>query len=170
MSLNTDIGKRLLEVRNRLGLTQDEIARKIGISRPLYVGYENGTGKGNVSKKSVEKVIRNLNINEEWLFSGKGDMIIIREYPNVEKKQTIEESISPNYNIQSMNAEVEYLRKQVDQLMSTVQDQAASIRDYAAAEKENAKSRANLTDTVIVQAHAIANLTGKASKNGTVGG
>lgn len=37
-----DIGKKLKELRLMNGLTQDELSKKIGISRVNYTRYENG--------------------------------------------------------------------------------------------------------------------------------
>jgi len=87
MDTKKEIGKRLLKVRTILGKTQDEMADIIGISRSLYVGYENGTGKGNVSKKSVEKIQQSLNINPYWLQEGKGDMKLTKEYVQTDPDQ-----------------------------------------------------------------------------------
>jgi len=93
MSSNKEIGDRLLIIRNMLGLSQDQIADRIGISRVLYNEYENG--KSPISKKSVEKIKRTLNINDSWLLNNLGDMYI--SYPEQNPENQIAEEQSEEY-------------------------------------------------------------------------
>lgn len=41
----TVIGDRLRALRQDLGLSQEEVAKKIGVSRPAYVNYERGKSR-----------------------------------------------------------------------------------------------------------------------------
>ena len=43
--MSTTTGDRLRALRQELGLSQDEVAKKIGISRPAYVNYEQGKSR-----------------------------------------------------------------------------------------------------------------------------
>ena len=43
--MSTITGDRLRALRQDLGLSQEEVAKKIGISRPAYVNYENGKSR-----------------------------------------------------------------------------------------------------------------------------
>lgn len=42
-----DISKKLKELRTELGLTQEQVAKKIGVSRVNYTRYENGKVRPN---------------------------------------------------------------------------------------------------------------------------
>jgi len=163
------VGKRLSLLIKELNITAEKFALEVGKDKGSISKWINkGVNPSSDVLIKIGEKYKNANIN--WLLTGKGDILLNTDYQvPAEGNHNIEESIS-NFNIKTMTPEVDYLRKQIDLLMLTVQDQAASIRDYAAAEKENARSRANLTDTVIVQAHTISNLTSRTTtKNGTVG-
>lgn len=63
---------RLKLLRKKLGLSQDEIAAKLGISTHAYLNYE----KGKVQPKIgiLEKLRELFNVNVNWLFDGSGTM------------------------------------------------------------------------------------------------
>jgi transcriptional regulator with XRE-family HTH domain len=75
---DNDIGTAMIEMgwrtraaRQRLGMTQDELAAKLGVSRPTIVGYETS----NAGKFSVETAMRLasvLGVRVGWLLSGQG--------------------------------------------------------------------------------------------------
>lgn len=132
MSLNREMSKRLLRIRNTLNLTQEEIAQKIGISRTLYIGYE--SGQDPVSKRSLDKIISNLNINQDWLFESKGEMFIGGN-SIIEKQVSVSEPMSPSYS----NATIAQLINQNNALVQQVSDlikmqllNAESIRNLTA--------------------------------------
>ena len=43
--MGTVTGDRLRALRQELGLSQEEVAKKIGVSRPAYVNYEQGKSR-----------------------------------------------------------------------------------------------------------------------------
>lgn len=157
--------KKVIEWSN---LTPNAFSIRIGYKKGQSV-YNLIEGKRPITLKIATQISNAFpEISMSWLTTDEGSMLKSNENKIPEaRNHTIEE---PILNL-DMITEIEYLRKQVGELTSTVRDQAGSLRDYAAAEKDNARSRANLTETVITQAHTIANLTkGKSSsKNGMVG-
>ena len=60
------IGDRLRTYRNRVGLSQEELAEKAGV-HPTYIGQLE-RGEKNATLESVEKVARALNLPFEVLF------------------------------------------------------------------------------------------------------
>lgn len=64
--------KRIKQLRKELGLTQQELADKIGIKRTTIATYECGR---NIPIDAVISLIcREFNVNEAWLREGTGDM------------------------------------------------------------------------------------------------
>jgi putative transcriptional regulator len=62
LCMNTEeILSKLRQVRKEKGVSQDEIAKEIGVSRHTYLAMENG--KQEFSLQRLEKVIKFLDIN-----------------------------------------------------------------------------------------------------------
>lgn len=67
------MGERIKELRKALGITQQEFADKIKVSRNNVAGYEAGTR--NPSDAVISLICREFSVNEEWLRNGTGEMI-----------------------------------------------------------------------------------------------
>lgn len=63
---------RIKVLRKSLGLTQEEFAKRLNISRNTVATYE--VGKSNPSDAAITLICRTFNINEKWLRTGEGDM------------------------------------------------------------------------------------------------
>ena len=67
------MNRRLKQIRNNLGLSQEEFGKKIGIeSRAHISSLENGTR--NITDRIIKDTCREFGINEKWLRTGDGDM------------------------------------------------------------------------------------------------
>ncbi|MBE3586531.1 MAG: helix-turn-helix transcriptional regulator [Thermoanaerobacter sp.] len=79
------IGKRIKELREQLGLTQEELAEKVGISRSALANYESGLRepKGDI----LVRFANALNTTTDYLL-GKTSRT---DKPDPERKNTIEE-------------------------------------------------------------------------------
>ncbi|NDO51141.1 helix-turn-helix transcriptional regulator [Lachnospiraceae bacterium MD335] len=64
--------KRIKQLRKELGLTQQELADKIGIKRTTIATYE--SGRNTPIDAVISLICREFNVNEEWLREGSGDM------------------------------------------------------------------------------------------------
>lgn len=62
---------RLKELRQALGLTQQEFADSIGLKRNTIATYE--IGKSFPSERTISDICREFNVNEEWLRTGEGE-------------------------------------------------------------------------------------------------
>ena len=159
-----NINNRLKKLREHLGLNQTQMSVILGIEQSTYSKYEKEGSR--IPDYAIIILCSKYSLNESWLRNNEGEMFLSEGYKVLDPEQTISE---PLLTI-NMQTEIEFLRAQVAELNATVRDQAASLRDYAAAEKDNAKSRVNLTDTVIAQAQAIVHLSsGKALKKASGG-
>ncbi|MDR1563913.1 MAG: helix-turn-helix domain-containing protein [Oscillospiraceae bacterium] len=68
------IGKRIVELRTYLKLTQDVFGEKLGVVRSTIAKYENGE---RTPKESTLKAIqREFNVNPAWLKHGIGEMFL----------------------------------------------------------------------------------------------
>ncbi|MDR1643676.1 MAG: helix-turn-helix domain-containing protein [Clostridiales bacterium] len=68
-----EIHKRLKKIRLTVGLTQSDMADRIGTKKSAYSHYE--TGIRPLPESVAATICRIFYINEEWLLEGKGEMI-----------------------------------------------------------------------------------------------
>jgi len=68
------IHERLKELRKTLGLSQEKIAKKLGIDQSNYSKYEKA--KLSLDADMIEKLRTHFDISVHWLFTGEGPMII----------------------------------------------------------------------------------------------
>ncbi len=66
--------KRIKQIRKSLGLTQQEFADKIGISRGNIGAYE--VGKNSPSDAVISLICTKFSVNEDWLRNGTGEMFV----------------------------------------------------------------------------------------------
>lgn len=62
------LGKRLQEERRRLGLTQEEVANRVDVSRASIAGYERGRTPPDV--EFIER-LREIGVRTEYVVNGK---------------------------------------------------------------------------------------------------
>lgn len=72
--MNFDIN-RLKECREKLGISKQEAARRIGISQPAYLRYESGDRKP--SLQTTKEIAKVLNTSVDYLISESDDSIPI---------------------------------------------------------------------------------------------
>ena len=68
---------RIKKIRNYMGLTQEQFAKQLGLSRNHIAQIE--TGKGIASDRTLKDICREFSVNEEWLRTGTGDMFNLPE-------------------------------------------------------------------------------------------
>lgn len=64
--------KRIIQIREQEGLSQEKFANRLGLSRNFINQAENG--KKNFSDRTISDICREFNINEKWLHTGDGNM------------------------------------------------------------------------------------------------
>lgn len=70
----TEIGVRLKEARKELGLTQTDIAKRVGVNPSAINQIERGST--NPSLSTIESVSTAYKINADWLLTGRGEMFV----------------------------------------------------------------------------------------------
>ena len=68
------MGERIKELRKSLKMTQQEFADRLNIQRGSIASYE--TGRISPSNATISLICKELNVSEDWLRNGKGDMYI----------------------------------------------------------------------------------------------
>lgn len=63
---------RVKLIRKHLGLTQEQLAQRLGIGKAALSMIE--TGKAGLSARNRNILVQELNVNPDWLESGKGNM------------------------------------------------------------------------------------------------
>lgn len=63
---------RLKQIRKQLGMTQDQLAQRLGIGKSALSMIE--TGKAGLSARNRNILVQDLNVNPEWLETGRGAM------------------------------------------------------------------------------------------------
>ena len=67
------IGERLKNVRKKNGISQDELAKRIGVSRGVITNIEYNKIE-EPQAIIVDALSKALNVNKQWLLTGKGEM------------------------------------------------------------------------------------------------
>ncbi len=66
--ITVELGKRIRELRNMTGLSQEKFALKIGMDRTYYASVE--SGKRNISIKNIKKIADGFGVSLSKLFDG----------------------------------------------------------------------------------------------------
>ena len=72
------MNERLKKLRNKLNLTQQEFADKIGSKRNTIAKYETSTNTP--STAVITLICKTFNVNEEWLRTGIGEMFVEEDF------------------------------------------------------------------------------------------
>lgn len=68
------IGDRIRILRKKENLNQNEFGARIALASNTITNYE--TGRRNPSNQVIELICREFNINEIWLRTGEGEMVM----------------------------------------------------------------------------------------------
>ena len=66
------MNKRVKEVRKALGLTLEKFGERVGMKKSGLSQVENGSNS--VSNQLFSAIVREFNVNEQWLRTGEGEM------------------------------------------------------------------------------------------------
>ena len=76
-TINEEIGKRITEARENIGITRKELAEKVGVAASTITRYEKGNIE-NIKLPVIEAVSRALRVNPMWVI-GKSECKNIEE-------------------------------------------------------------------------------------------
>ena len=71
-NLIENMGERVKLIRKKLGLTQEQLAQRLGVGKTALSMIE--TGKSRLSTRNRNILVQELNVNPDWLEMGKGEM------------------------------------------------------------------------------------------------
>lgn len=83
-----EYNERLKKIRKETGLTQEEFASSIGISRSPIASAE--LGKSRLQPLAIRKICELYDVNEKWLQTGEGSMRNTYNIPDDELKNLLE--------------------------------------------------------------------------------
>lgn len=83
-----NFGERLKKVRKETGLTQEEFAIAIGVTRSPIASAE--SGKSKLQPLAIRKICELYGINENWLQNGEGNMRNTYNIPDDELKNLLD--------------------------------------------------------------------------------
>lgn len=63
---------RIRTARLRAGLTQSDLAQRLGISRTAVVNWESASNRARPSSERLEEICRLTGVTWEWLATGRG--------------------------------------------------------------------------------------------------
>lgn len=66
--VTTKLGKRIKELRQKTGLSQEKFALKIGMDRTYFASVE--AGKRNIAINNIKKIAEGLGVSLSELFEG----------------------------------------------------------------------------------------------------
>ena len=87
------MNNRIREVREKMGLTQSEMAEKIGLKQSALSSIENG---GTITEQNIISICCRFHVDEHWLRTGEGDPFHETDR-KWEEFLTIFEQLSPMY-------------------------------------------------------------------------
>lgn len=118
----------IAKVAEYTGLSFNKLAKEIGLTSPQTF-YDIKAGKHGISKELAEKIkARYLNINEAWLLTGNGDMLIT--------EQTSTQAITPATRIVEATIVKEDEEVEVD-IEALMKEQGVTIASLAATINES---------------------------------
>ena len=92
--------KRIIELRNKLNLTQTEFGEKIGLTRNAVAAYE--CGNSNPTGTAIIAIVNVFHVNRHWLETGEGEMFDRTNQPDETAK--LIESVSDSPAMRSLLA------------------------------------------------------------------
>ena len=66
------MNERVKELRKALGLTLEKFGDRVGVTKQTVSRIENGVN--NVTDQMFKSIVREFNVNEQWLRTGEGEM------------------------------------------------------------------------------------------------
>lgn len=75
--MEDSLSKRLAKIRETLGLSQEELGSRIGISRFSVSNYE--SGKRNITERVMKDICREFSIDYLWFTTGQGEMLHVSD-------------------------------------------------------------------------------------------
>ncbi|HRY32064.1 MAG TPA: helix-turn-helix domain-containing protein [Bacteroidales bacterium] len=138
MILNTEIGTRLRELRKRHGLTQKQMAERVGLkTHSAWSMLE--SGKNMITPSLLMLLEKSFNVRPEWIQHGTGTMYGSQTYSGEQQsvphlcestQQYQSTNKSTDDRIANLEDEIRYLKQVVYRMGRQIDDIEADIRTF----------------------------------------
>jgi transcriptional regulator with XRE-family HTH domain len=91
--MDKKVGARLTELRSALGLTQEEFAKKIKVSKGYIPSLESSHRK--LNPRLIKLISDTFGANESWLLTGKGKMFSEPKAVSLDEVITLYQQLHP---------------------------------------------------------------------------
>lgn len=91
------MNKRIKELRQQLGLSQEEFGKRIGIGKSAVSKHENGENEP--SEQTILSICREFRVNYFWLTEGKGDVFM-------GTPQTVVDELAEDYGLDDIDKKI----------------------------------------------------------------
>lgn len=112
------INQRIKELRRELGQSQATFAKNLCLSNGYFAAIE--LESRNANERVVKLISRTYGINEDWLWTGEGDMLLDPADAGTEQIMKMFRELKPEYQ--------EYMLSLVEKLMQ-VQSAMGKVKD-----------------------------------------
>lgn len=109
------LNERIVLLRKELGLTLEQFGEKIGITRSAVGNIEKG--RRALTEQVVKSVVREFNVNENWLRTGVGKMFI-------ESKESHLAELAKQYALDDTEVKI------IEAFLELSPDKRAAIKEY----------------------------------------
>lgn len=123
----SDIQDRFKEIRNSVGVTQDNFAEKLGVSRSTIAQIERKNNLPTI--ELIVRIVNIYNISGDWILTGRGEMHIKTNSLEEEGEGLKKENIASNSGfteLEKANLKIEVLEKFLDKILNKIN---ISIKD-----------------------------------------
>lgn len=128
------MNERIKELRKALGLTQQELADRIGVKQNTIAQYE--IGRNTPINSVVSLICKEFNVSEDWLRNANGDMFKSEAYTSNNTNQIISSSI---------NERIKELRKTLRKTQSEFSAEIGLSRNFIVQVETGTKNPSNRT-------------------------
>lgn len=109
------MNKRIKELRQQLGLSQEEFGKRIGIGKSAVSKHENGENEP--SEQTILSICREFRVNYFWLTEGKGDVF-------VGTPKTVVDELAEDYNLDDLD------KKIIEKYLELDSEKRKILKDY----------------------------------------
>jgi fructose-1-phosphate kinase PfkB-like protein len=111
--MENTVNERIVEVQKELKMSNQAFCNRVKISTGTLQNIKTGE---NINSKTLESIIVSLNLNEEWVMNGTGEMFINRPSITSSNDNPWKDAL-----VSELKEEVRYLRELLKMAMSSKQ-------------------------------------------------
>lgn len=110
-----DYGKRVREIRKKIGLTLEKFGQPLGVGKTAISNIENE--ERSLTDQMAKAICREYNVNYLWLTEGKGDMFTTTP-------ESVVDELAEDFKLDDMD------KKIIEKYLELSDEQRAVIKQY----------------------------------------